>query len=172
MPSRHAKEILAVTLTGEEIPVLFTALEGEKLGGDGGGDSTRIRMYRFKDKNIEKTDIASLPGNLCRFLTYGDTDGDGQKELIASTKSDGIWKLIPSDEGWEKQLVASGTSGFEHATYLMDFDGNGRDEIYVASDNEGEFRVYYYNGRGYSADVIDTLKEHTITFNVTAAIVE
>ncbi len=172
LQSRHAKEILAVTLTGEDKPVLFTALEGENLGGTGGGDSTRIRMYRFGEEGTSKSDIASLPGNLCRFLTYGDTDGDGEEELIASTKDDGIWKLTPGEDGWNKQLAASGTSGFEHATYLKDLDGDGREEIYVASDNEGELRVYYYNGRGYSAEVIDKLKEHTITFNITADIIE
>lgn len=172
MPDRHAKEILCVTLTGETAPVLLTALEGTHLGGDGSeqGDNTRIRLYRFGSGAITHTDIAGLPGNLCRFLNYGDTDGDGMKELIASTKSNGIWKLTPGAEGeeWKKSLIATGTSGFEHATCLADFDGDGKDEIYVASDDQGEMRGYWFDGNEYRTFVIGDLKVKPITFNITA----
>ncbi|MFH1279772.1 MAG: VCBS repeat-containing protein [Candidatus Eisenbacteria bacterium] len=170
MADRHSKEILCVTLTGETRPVLFTALEGTHLGGDGSeqGDNTRIRLYRFDGGEITQTDIAGLPGNLCRFLTYGDTDGDGVKELIASTKSNGIWKLTPGAAGeeWKSSLIAAGTSGFEHATCLADFDGDGKDEIYVASDDQGELRCYWYDGNEYRMYVIGDLKVKPITFNI------
>ncbi len=172
LETRHAKEILCVTPTGEDHPVLFSSLEGEKLGArDTEGDSTIIRLYRFEDDEITKTDIATLPGQLCRFLTMGDTDGDGGKELIASTKSDGIWKLTPpasENVRWEKELVATGTSGFEHATYLYDFTGDGKDEIYVASDDQVELRVYWHDGTDYRKKTIGKLKDRTITFNLTA----
>jgi len=168
----HAKEILCVTLTGEERPVLIASLEGERPGSRDPGDSTRIRLYRFEGDEIVSSDIASLPGQLCRFLTHGDTDGDGAKELIASTKDDGIWKITPvpgrSTGDWKKKLIADGTSGFEHATYLCDLDDDGIDEIYVASDDQGEFRCYWFNGKDYSYDVIGTFADHPITFNVTA----
>ncbi len=177
LKTRHAKEILCVTLTGDKLPVLFASLEGERIGGtDQSGDTTRIRMYRFEKGNIIPIDIASLPGQLCRFLTYGDTDGDGKKELIASTKSSGIWKLTPPAEGagkdWRKTLIASHTSGFEHATYLFDANGDGKDEIYVASDDQREMRCYWFDGKRYSVTVLDTLKDNTITFNITAAFVK
>jgi hypothetical protein len=171
LETRHAKEVLCVTLPGEPRAVLFSSLEGEGIGGAAAGDSTKIRMYRFDGEAITPTDIASLPGQLCRFLTFGDTDGDGVREIIASTKSDGIWKLVPSSGAngtWQKSLVATGTSGFEHATCLFDFDGDGKDEIYVASDDQGELRRYWYDGKGYSHDVLGILKERVITFNITA----
>ncbi len=172
LETRHAKEILCVTLDGETMPVLFTALEGENLGGGhGDGDNTRIRLYRFRGKGVVQEDIAGLPGNLCRFLAYGDTDGDGVKELIASTKSSGIWKLTPPEgKGeWKKSLIATETSGFEHATCLYDFDGDGKSEIYVASDDQGELRCYFYEDGEYKMDVIGDLKVKPITFNITAA---
>lgn len=170
---RHAKEIICAQIFPMKRPVLFTALEGENIGGQGGGgDTTRIRMYEFnEDGSIEKTDITSLPGLLCRFLTMGDTNGDGINELIASTNKNGIWRLDPpvSDgDAWKKTLIATGTSGFEHSTYLADFNNDDIMEIYVASDNQGQLRRYTWNGRGYSASVIGPLKEDTITFNVVA----
>jgi len=171
LETRHAKEILCVTLFAGDRPVLFSSLEGEGIGGHDAGDSTKIRMYHFEGEDITHTDVASLPGQLCRFLTHGDTDGDGVKELIASTKSDGIWKLTPpaGDEGgWKKQLIVTGTSGFEHATFLYDFSGDGRDELYVASDDQEELRRYWYNGKGYSKEVLGTIQDRSITFNVTA----
>jgi hypothetical protein len=176
LESRHAKEILCVTLPGDTRPVLFASLEGERIGGDEEGDTTRIRMYRFDNGITIPIDIASLPGRLCRFLCFGDTDGDGNKELIASTKSSGIWKLVPPGEGsgkeWQKTLIATDTSGFEHATYLFDGDRDGKDEIYVASDDQREMRCYWFNGNRYEIQVIGKLKDNTITFNITAAIPE
>lgn len=171
LETRHAKEILAARLTGEERPVLFAALEGEHIGGDAVGDTTRIRMYRFVDGDIIHTDIASLPGQLCRFLNVGDTDGNGRVELIASTSRDGIWRLDPPetpDGDWRRTLVATGTSGFEHATWLADLNGDGIDEIYVASDNQRELRRYTWNGRGYSVEVLGRLQDDTITWKVTS----
>jgi len=175
LEKRHAKEVLCVTLSGEERPVLFASLEGEHLGGEGEtqGDGTRIHLYRFDDAgNVTEHDVSGLPGDLCRFLTYGDTDGDGAKELIASTAKNGIWKLVPGDDpsaGWSRELIATGTSGFEHATYLYDFDGDGKVEIYVASDNENEMRCYWYEDGEYKKEVLGVLHEtRPFTWNITA----
>ena len=172
LPTRHAKEILTITLPGERHAVLLASLEGEQIGStQGGGDTTRIRLYRWNGKSFSSTDVAVLPGKLCRFLTYGDTDGDGKKEVVAFTKSSGIWKLEPGKgaaDPWQKRLIATGSSGFEHAAYLHDFNGDGRDEIYVASDDQHELRCYWYDGTRYVYEVIDRLKDRTITWNVTA----
>lgn len=171
LATRHAKEILVATPDGETRPVLFASLEGENIGGaEPSGDNTRIRLYRWSGGRVGKTDIAGLPGNLCRFLTHADTDGDGKKELIASTKSNGIWKLTPSAGGveWEKTLIATGTSGFEHATIPADFDGDGKSKIYVASDDQKELRCYWYDNGEYRMQVIGPIEGKPFTFNVTA----
>jgi FG-GAP-like repeat len=171
LETRHAKEILCTTLPGESSAVLLSALEGEHIGGEQTGDTTRIRLYRIHDE-IEKIDIVGLPGQLCRFLTSGDTDGNGIPEIIASTKDSGIWKLTPpmdtAQSEWKKHLIATGTSGFEHATFLADLDGDQKLEIIVASDNQRELRRYWFDGIRYAVDVIGKLKDDTITFNVAA----
>ena len=38
------------------------------------------------------------------------------------------------------------SGGFEHAAILTDLDGDGRDELYVASDDHKEVRRYVWNG--------------------------
>ena len=170
--TRHVKEILCTSIEGKDNPVLFASLEGENIGKHG-GDDTKIRMYRFDKEKISHVDIASLPGKLCRFLTFGDTDGDGRKEIIASTRVSGIWKLTPPPNGyfkneWEKTLIAENTSGFEHATYLSDLTCDGKDEIYIASDDKKELRCYWFDGEVYSVDILKDFKDDVITFNLTA----
>jgi hypothetical protein len=172
LKTRHAKEILCVTLPGVDKAVLLAALEGEEPGMLQAGDSTRIRMYRFDVCGITSVDVASLPGCLCRCLTFGDTDGDGRKELIVSTAANGIWKLTPGPQpgfgAWQKQLLATGTSGFEHAACLADLNNDGIDKIYVASDDQQELRCYWFNGHDYSVRRIGKLTDYPITFNLTA----
>ncbi len=172
LETRHAKEVLCATPSGEAYPVLFVSLEGERIGGQSEGDTTRIQMIRFQNNQITSTDIAGLPGRLCRFLTMGDTDGNAVRELIASTSNSGIWKLTPPNDPsvteWDQTLIASGTSGFEHATFLFDFNADGKDEIYVASDDQGELRQYAYTEAGYDVKILGKLKSDTITFNITA----
>lgn len=169
--TRHVKEILCARIAGESPPVLFASLEGEFAGGE----TTSIRMYRFDGEASPTFDIAGLPGKLCRFLTIGDSDGDGTRELIASTNKSGVWKLIPTPKGssgraWEKTLIADDTSGFEHATCLFDADGDGTEEIYVASDDQKELRCYRFDGKGYTKRVVREFKGDFITFNLTAAL--
>lgn len=172
LQTRHAKEILCATLPDEDKVVLFAALEGERISNGQAGDSTRIRMYRFASGQVSKENVAGLPGRLCRFLTFGDTDGDKTEELIVSANGSGIWKLSPPEKAgdgqWKKELVAMGSSGFEHATFLADLNGDGTEEIYVASDDQQELRCYWFDGVDYSVEVIGKLKEDTITFGLTA----
>ena len=42
------------------------------------------------------------------------------------------------------RLVDRDTGGFEHASVLTDLDGDGRDELYVASDRHKEVRRYVW----------------------------
>ncbi len=172
LKTRHAKEILTITLPGENRSVLLASLEGERIGAQGQqGDTTRIRLYRFQDGTFASSDVASLPGKLCRFLTWGDTDGDGKREVIAFTKSDGIWKLTPpasAGAAWQKQRIATNSSGFEHAAYLFDANEDGRDEMFVASDDQKELRLYWFDVSGYTYEVVDRLKDRTISWNITA----
>ena len=44
--------------------------------------------------------------------------------------------------------------GFEHASILTDLDGDGRDELYVASDQDGELRSYRFDNGRFEKEVI------------------
>ena len=45
--------------------------------------------------------VASIDDRLCRFLTAGDVDGDGVKEMVAAANKSGIWLLRPRAVGSE-----------------------------------------------------------------------
>ncbi|HKX45867.1 MAG TPA: FG-GAP-like repeat-containing protein, partial [Planctomycetota bacterium] len=142
--TRHAKEILATDFFGDGRPVVFAALEGEgataALGGGAaeGGSGTLIRMYRFDGAASAAEDVLPLPGEMCRFLNVGDTNGDGVRELIASTKADGVHALWREGDAWRSRVLVPSylSSGFEHATLVTDLDADGRDDLVLASDDQ------------------------------------
>ena len=75
-------------------------------------------------------------------------DGDGKKEMVAAASKSGLWLLRPRKDRWDKELIDAGSGGFEHASILLDLDGDGRDELYVASDNQREVRRYDWTPGG------------------------
>jgi hypothetical protein len=136
---RHAKEILVADVDGDgrdELYVSVEAVEGGRL---------EIRRYDARTGLSSPTVIARLEDRLCRFLTAGDFDGDQRKEIVAAAHKSGLWLLRPpSHPGaeWKLSSIDRSSSGFEHAARLADLDGDGTDELYVASDDQGEVRQY------------------------------
>ena len=60
----------------------------------------------------------------------------------------GLWLLRPQSLGpWRLESVDRNSGGFEHAAILADLDEDGRDELYVASDNEKVVRRYTWDGK-------------------------
>ena len=144
---RHVKEILCTDLFGAGEPnVLIASLEGEGIGGAGGAN-VELELFRWKDGKAESEMIVELKGKLCRFLCAGDTDGDGRKDIIASTYKDGIFAVSYDGSAWSRQMVSTGftTASFEHATYLFDWDGDGKDDIFVASDDQKRLHRFFYD---------------------------
>jgi hypothetical protein len=94
--------------------------------------------------------IGVMQDSLSRFLTAGDVDGDGKKELIAAAYSSGVWMFRPGKDPmtkWKSELIDRDSAGFEHAAILTDLDGDGVEELYVASDRHKEVRRYVWNGK-------------------------
>lgn len=151
--TRHVKEVLCYDLDQDGTPEVYASLEGENIVLGGGADShsegatTFIKRYVWKDGEPVAEDMIDLPGHLCRFLNGGDTDGDGQHEIIASTDSKGIHKIYADGDGWKRRpvLIASRSSGFEHATILYDWDGDGADDLFVGSDNQKQLQHVSWN---------------------------
>jgi len=156
---RHAKEILVDDVDGDGRDELYVSVEG-LLGGAGGKqllEPVEIRRYEADTPAAEGVVVARIEDRLCRFLSAGDVDGDGSKELVAAAFSSGVWLLRPGADpkgSWQIELVDADSAGFEHAAILTDLDGDGRDELYVASDRHKELRRYVWNGERLVRDTI------------------
>jgi hypothetical protein len=140
---RHAKEILVGDVDGDGRDELYASVEAVS------GGQVEIRRYDAGTDPAAGLHIATLADTLCRFLTAGDVDGDGRKEIVAATHKGGVWLLRPGADPrgeWQLELVDRGSSGFEHAALLTDLDGNGVDELYVANDKGGEVNRYVWEG--------------------------
>jgi hypothetical protein len=139
--NRHAKEILVEDVDGDGTDELYVSVEAVNKG--------RVKILRLDDGTPPAggVPIAELPDRLCRFLTAGDVDGDGKKEMVAATHKGGLWLLKPGADSkakWKLESVDRDSSGFEHASILTDLDGDGRDELYTASDKHREVRRYVW----------------------------
>jgi hypothetical protein len=164
LSGRHAKEILVRDIDGDGRDELYVAVEAKT---EGSGPATRIvepvEILRFdagtdpKARNV----VATLDDRFARFLTAGDIDGDGKREIVAAGFKSGLWLLRPGADpkrAWQIQQIDHNSSGFEHAALLTDLDGDRSDELYVASDDQGEVRRYVWHDGGFEKEVIHTRK--------------
>jgi Tol biopolymer transport system component len=60
------------------------------------------------------------------------------------------------------------SSGYEQPVFVVDLDGNGTPEIYVASEDQGELRRYTFADGAYVKTVLMPLSKSDITWNVTS----
>jgi len=138
---RHAKEILVDDVDGDGTDELYVSVEAVAGG--------RVEILRF-DADTDPAEgmlITSLGDTLTRFLTAGDVDGDGVKEMVAAANKSGLWLLRPGNDPraeWSIESIDRNSGGFEHASILTDLDGDGVDELYVANDDDGEINRYMW----------------------------
>jgi hypothetical protein len=171
---RHAKEIWAGDVDGDGRDELYVAVEGHVEGKGAAAqlvDPVEIRRYEADTDPAEGVVVATIQDRLCRFLTVGDVDGDGKKEMVAAAFRSGLWLLRPDADPntrWIRTQIDRDSGGFEHASILTDLDGDGRDELYVASDQDGELRRYTWNGARFEKEVLYR-REHPsayLTWNI------
>ncbi len=144
LQDRHAKEILVTDLDGDGRDELYAALEAEGMS-----DPTAVvllRVFEAKGGTIASVGDVELGGSMCRFLNSGDTNGDGKDEIIASTRDAGIYDVAKGASGYHAKVIVPGyaSGGFEHATSVFDWDQDGKDDIFVASDKQKKLSRYFY----------------------------
>jgi hypothetical protein len=150
---RHAKEILIDDLDNDGRDELYVVVEAVAE------ESVEIRRFDHHTPPSDGLVIATLPDKMCRFLTCGDIDGDGSKEMVATTKSSGVWLLRPPAESgarWSVVSVDKNSTGFVHAALLTDLDGDGSDELYVTDD-----RLAVINQYRWHAGTVEKTTIHT-----------
>jgi hypothetical protein len=148
---RHAKEILVHDIDGNGKDELYVLVEGQK-NPEGKGLLHRTEIWRYEADTApdQGVVIAELNDRLGRFLTPSDLDGDGEMELVVALFKNGVWWLRPDPDPqkqWRKKAIDRRSSSFEHAAIATDLDGDGVQELYVASDNDKAVRRYVWNGR-------------------------
>jgi len=163
---RHAKEILVDDVDGDGRDELYVSVEAVA------GGRLEIRRYDAKTDPAAGVRIGTLDDKLCRFLTSGDLDGDGRKEIVAAAHRTGLWLFRPpsaAGKEWVKTSIDRGSSGFEHAAILADLDADGTDELYVASDDQGEVRRYVLDQSGFTKTVLyrREIPDSVFTWNIT-----
>ena len=175
----HAKEILVADIDGDGTAALYAVLEAKtEAGSDCTKDPNmvplRIVLYEPDGSGaFAERAAATLPDCMCRFLTWGDVDGDGSNEMVAATKNAGVWLLRRGEraEGTAERIDGD-SGGFEHATLVSDIDGDGIADIVVAADDQGALRRYRWNPqtRSFDRETIFDLGGDQITWNVTAGV--
>jgi hypothetical protein len=157
---RHAREIMVHDVDGDGADELYVALEALSKGtGEDAELVDGVQILRF-DANTPPTEgvaVAHMPDLMCRALTAGDVDGDGHRELFASCARTGVWMIKHGGiigQAWSVQQIDKQSTGDQQAALAADIDGDGRDELYAAADDQGEVRRYTWEGNKISRDVI------------------
>jgi hypothetical protein len=167
---RHAKEVLVRDLDGDGRPEVYVSVEGRVEQGVRVQD-VEVRRYRTGGADDAGEVVARIDDFLCRFLVPADIDGDGKLEIVAAPFKAGLRLLRPGPGEWSQTLIDADSSGFEHAAAAFDLDGDGRDEIYVAADEQGAVRRYVWLGDGFGREEILRVPDalHGFTWGVAAA---
>ena len=147
---RHAKEIYVGDVDGDGIDELYVPVEALMQGLGPGAtmiEPVEIRRYDADTPADGGIVVARIPDQHARFLTVGDVDGDGKKEMVVASFSMGLWLLRPGKNPkseWGVENIDRDSGGYEHAARFADLDGDGIDELYVADDKQGELRRYVW----------------------------
>lgn len=171
---RHAKEIYVGDVDGDGKDELYVPVEARTTGR--GADlrivePVEIRRYDVETPSDAGIVVATIPDQHARFVTAGDVDGDGRKEMVVASFSTGLWLLRPGKDPkseWGVENIDRDSGGYEHAARFADLDGDGIDELYVADDKQGELRRYVWVDHRPKREVIQKrdVSRSRLTWNI------
>ncbi|MBL8614998.1 MAG: VCBS repeat-containing protein [Deltaproteobacteria bacterium] len=177
-PHTHAKEVLATDLDHDGKSEVFSVLEAEIDAAKTIVKPVEIRRYTKKadGSGFDHQTVATIQDRQTRFLVVGDFDGDGFDELVAASFKTGLYFIDGKSDGkggfvWDAPVVIDAiSSGFEHAAYPADLDGDGKIELYVAADDQRELKRYDFNAetRTFTKQKLGALDAGTLTWNISA----
>ena len=98
-------------------------------------------FFSYKDGKLTKTDSLSYP----RIIEgYGDSDGDGIKEILTSGNGELVLFEADGDKKFGK-IIHKEDFSLVWPSQFVDIDNDGRDEI-IAHDDSSYYVVKYENG--------------------------
>ncbi len=171
-PNRHPKEILVTDVDGDGKDELYVSLEAQLEKTDEGTKvkaPLEIVQFTRKSETWVSRVVATLDkGVQARVLLHGDLEGQGKRELVVTTFKDGLWRITPgTGEGaWVTTQIDAESSGFEHAAALLDLDGDKKNELYVAADDQDEVRRYVWNGSTFDKTTLFSLAKSDLTWSI------
>ena len=167
----HAKEILVADMDRDAQSELYVGWGGAVGGGGQVVRPVAVKEYRAKDGAFTSTVVATVPDRQMRAIQAGDANGDGKMDLVAGALASGLWLFEQGPEGatgaWTRTLIDAQSSGFEQPVDLADLDGDGKLEIYVASEDQHELRRYRWQDGAFAKTVLTPLVAGDISWNIT-----
>jgi hypothetical protein len=140
---RHASVLFAGDVVGAGRDELYVSVEAAE------GGNLEVRRYDAGTGPAAGAVVVTLADPMCRFLSAGDIDGDGKREMVLAAKDTGLWLARPGADpkaAWSTESIDPSSKGFEHAALLTDLDGDGADELYVANDSAKQLNRYVWAG--------------------------
>lgn len=161
-------EVLLADLDGDQQEELYVSVPRvpEEKGGEPWVELQRLRVKRgaWTAETVARVEDRSV-----RFLLDADLDGDGARELVATGMRHGVYRLEPRRRGlWPVSHISASSSGFEHAALALDLNHDGREELYVADDDQGELeRLSLDPATGdWLGEVLGTYGKDSFTWNI------
>jgi hypothetical protein len=173
----HAKKVLVADIDGDGRPDILSAVEAQLDDQKRIVRPVEIRRYSLgKAGAFHHEVLATLPDQQCRFLVVADFDGDGRVEIVAAPMKTGLYLLKSTTDPktretkWAARQFETNSSGFEHAAFAADLDGDGRPELYVAADDQHELDRYVFDPKtnAVTKTRIGPLDSSVITWNIGA----
>jgi hypothetical protein len=169
----HAKEILAADVNANGRAELYVVWEGAVAQGGALVEPVTIKSYAWGENDPKNDDgtpkaqvVATVPDRQMRAIAAGDVNHDGTIDLVAGALSAGLFLFEQIGNEWKPTPIDTASSGFEHPVHVGDLDGDGKAELYVASEDQGELRRYVWDGQRFVKTVLMPLGKGDITWNV------